>query len=324
MTAARLPLNFFAMPFGLAGLGDSWLTMSGYGQIPRAVSDGFLAASALVWLIVGAGYLRYVLGVPSALVRDLVDPVGGPFASLALITPMLLASGGLYPYASGAGRVLLDLFLAATVLLGAWFIGQWIYGSLQLGEFHPGHLLPTVAGGLIASAGAAETGQHRLAGVMFGFGIFSWLMLGSITLARLFFRPLPPAPLLPTFTIEVAPAALASLAYFALHGDRIDIAAAFLGGYGLLMALAQLRLLPAYLRLPFTPTTWSFAFSWAAAASAAMHWLHDIHPGGYIVGQYLLLAAITALIGGIALRTLTAISRRQLLPAPRPGRDPRS
>lgn len=320
MTVARVPLNFFGMPFGLASLGVTWLTMADYGRVPQAVDDILLAAAAVAWLIVLAGYLRYILSVRSALVRDLLDPVAAPFASLALITPMLLAADGLYPHAPGASRVLLDVFLVLTVLLGAWFTGQWIYGPVQLDTFHPGYFLPTIAGGLIASAGAADVGQRRLAEVMLGLGMICWLVLGSIILARLLLRPLPPGPLLPTLAIEVAPAAVASLAYFALDGNQVNTVAAFLGGYGLLMALAQVRLLPAYMRLPFMPSTWAFTFSWAAVATAATYWLNDLRPGGYRVGEYLVLAAISALIGGIAIRALIAVGRRQLMPRPVPAR----
>jgi tellurite resistance protein len=320
MTVARVPLNFFGMPFGLASLGVTWLTMADYGRVPQAVDDILLAAAAVAWLIVLAGYLRYILSVRSALVRDLLDPVAAPFASLALITPMLLAADGLYPHAPGASRVLLDVFLVLTALLGAWFTGQWIYGPVQLDTFHPGYFLPTIAGGLIASAGAADVGQRRLAEVMLGLGMICWLVLGSIILARPLLRPLPPGPLLPTLAIEVAPAAVASLAYFALDGNHVNTVAAFLGGYGLLMALAQVRLLPAYMRLPFMPSTWAFTFSWAAVATAATYWLNDLRPGGYRVGEYLVLAAISALIGGIAIRALIAVGRRQLMPRPVPAR----
>jgi tellurite resistance protein len=233
---------------------------------------------------------------------------------------MLLAAEGLYPHAPAAGRVLFDVFLVLTVLLGGWFTGQWIYRPVSLDTFHPGYFLPTVAGGLIASAGAADVGQRRLAEVMLGLGVICWLVLGSIILARLLFRPLPPDPLLPTLAIEVAPAAVASLAYFALDGGRVDTVAAFLGGYGLLMALAQVRLLPAYARLPFMPSTWAFTFSWAAVATTVTYWLNDIRPGGYRVGEYLVLAAVSALIGGIAIRTLLAAGRRQLMPRPAPAR----
>jgi tellurite resistance protein len=316
MTAAPVPLNFFGMPFGLSGLGVTWLTMAHFGRVPQAVGDMLLAAAAVAWLIVLAVYLRYLISDRTALARDLLDPVAAPFASLALITPMLLAADGLYPHAPGAGRVLLDVFLVLTVVLGGWFTGQWIYGPVKLDAFHPGYFLPTVGGGLIASAGAAVVGQRRLAEVMFGLGMICWLVLGSIILARLLFRPLPPDPLLPTLAIEVAPPAVASLAYFALYGDRVDTVAAFLGGYGLLMVLAQLRLLPTYVRLPFMPSTWAFTFSWAAVATVTTYWLDDIRPGGYRVGEYLVLAAISALIGGIAIRTLLALGRRQLMPRP--------
>ncbi|MFC1411974.1 TDT family transporter [Streptacidiphilus sp. N1-12] len=328
MAAQRIPLNFFAMPFGLAGLAGSWQLASEYGRAPQAVATVLFAVAALVWAAVLAAYLRYLGRDRAGFGRDLLDPVAAPFASLAVITPMLLAVEGLYPHAPQAGRVLFDVFLALTVLLGAWFTGQWMYGGgLDLDRFHPGYFLPTVAGGLLASAGAAAVGQRRLAEAMFGLGIVCWLVLGSIILGRLFFRPRLPAPLMPTLAIEVAPAAVASLAYFALHGDHIDATAAFLGGYGLLMVLAQLRLLPGYLALPFMPSTWAFTFSWAAVATAALHWLNALRPSGYQVWQYLVLAAVSALVGAIALRTLVALRRHQLLPGqpqPQPSAGPSS
>ncbi len=80
-----------------------------------------------------------------------------------------------------------------------------------------------MAGGLIASDGAALVGQQRLAEVLLGFGVISWIVVGSLILGRLFFRPLLPPPLQPTMAIEVAPAAVASLAWFAIHGPHIDM-----------------------------------------------------------------------------------------------------
>jgi tellurite resistance protein len=83
---------------------------------------------------------------------------------------------------------------------------------MSLDRFHPGYFLPTVAGGMIASAGAADTGQRLVAEVMFGLGAVSWLMLGPVVVARRLFRPALPEPLLPTLAINVAPAAVAVLA----------------------------------------------------------------------------------------------------------------
>ncbi|MEU4097212.1 TDT family transporter [Streptomyces sp. NPDC026673] len=317
MTKRPIPLNFFGMPFGLVGLADVWLIAAEAGRVPRGVGDALLILSAAVWLLVTVAYLDHA-GRARSLARDLTDPAAGPFASLCVIVPMVIAANGLYARAPTAGRVLVDVFLVLTVLLGAWFTGQWIYGRVDVDRFHPGYFLPTVAGGLLAAASAGAVGQQRLGQVMFGLGAVCWMILGSVIMGRLLFRPLPPPPLLPTLAIEVAPAAVASLAYFKLFNDSIDAIAAFLGGYGLLMVLAQLRLLPAYLKLPFMPSTWAFTFSWAAVAAVAIHWVERLGPPGAGVYTCVLLGAITVLIGGIAARTLVALARGQLPPAAPP------
>ncbi len=64
------------------------------------------------------------------------------------------------------------------------------------------------------------------------------------------------------------------------------------------------------------PSTWAFTFSWAAVVTTAIIWLQSTQPAGYRVWQYVLIAVITALIGGIAIRTVIALSRHQFLPRP--------
>jgi tellurite resistance protein len=305
----RIPLNVFGMPFGLCGLAGCWLAAAGYGLAPVVVGAVVLGVAAVVWLVVLAVYLRYVVSDRAAFGRDLRDRTAGPFAALAVIIPMLLGAQGVRLFAPAAATVVVDVGIVLTVLLGAWFTGDWIIGPLELDQIHPGYFLPTVAGGLIAAAAAAAVGQTDLAQAMLGLGMICWLVLGSVILVRLLTRPPLPAPLLPTLAIEVAPGAVASLAWFAIHGDHVDAVAAAIGGYGLLMALAQLRLLPAYLRLPFLPSTWAFTFSWAAVATAALHWLI-----GWQVAQYAVLVAATLLVGGIAVRTIVALVHGTLLP----------
>lgn len=144
-TPPAIPLNFFGMPFGCLGLATAWLTAAQYQRAPRAVGEWLLVLSALVWLLVTVVYLQRAVRSRS-LSRDLTDPVGGPFAALCVVVPMVIAAYGLFPLAPEAGRVVVDVFLALTVLLGAWFTGQWIYGRVDIDRFHPGYFLPTVAG----------------------------------------------------------------------------------------------------------------------------------------------------------------------------------
>jgi len=99
-----------------------------------------------------------------------------------------------------------------------------------------------------------------------------------------------------------------------INGQQVDTAVRLLAGYGLLMVIAQLRLLPAYLRLSFMPSFWAFTFAWAAVAFAGLSWLGVTHPAGWRVESYVALALISAFIVAIAVRTAIALRRGQLLP----------
>lgn len=302
------------MPFALTGLAGVWFTAHAYGISPAGATDAFLVLAALVWLLCCVLYFSR----PRAVRADLVDNVGSPFIALAVIIPMPLIVQGLEPRAHGAAVVLVDVFLVLTVLYGGWITGQWIYGPVDAPKIHPGYFLPTVAGGLLASAAATNVGQRRLGEFMFGLGLICWLVLGSIIMNRLFVSPLLPPPLIPTLAIEAAPAPVASLAYFALNGGRIDAVAALFAGYGVLIVIAQVRFLPAYARLRFSPSFWSFGFAFAAVANVTLIWINLGRPTGRLALSWLVIGAITLLVGGIGLRTLVAVARGQYLPRPTP------
>jgi tellurite resistance protein len=311
----RVPPNFFAMPLGVAGLGEAWEAAQPVLGLPRAVPDTFLAAAALLWLVLVVAYLAQ--GFPRIL-ADLRDPVLSPFTSLAVITPMVPAAA-LAEANLTAARVVVIVFAAATIALGGFLTGQWVVGDLDQGVAHPGYFLPTVAGGLVASYATAEVQLHSLAEGLFGIGVLCWLLLGSLILNRLFFtRMLPPA-LMPTLAIELAPPAVAGLAWFALNGGTIDLPARVLGGYAVLMALVQLRFLPVYRRLHFSPGFWAFTFSYAAAAADALCWIRITALPGRTALSIAALVLITGLVGVIAIRTARLALRGQLLPAAPPA-----
>ena len=316
MTTPRIAPSLFAIPFGLAGLAGAWRYAAVEHLVPGGIGDVLVALTAAIWILVVGLYAAHLLAEPSTAVSDLSDPTSSPFMSLPVIVVMLIAVIGIEPIAPLLAKTVFDVSLVLTVLLGAWLTGQWIYGPLKLQQIHPGYFLPTVAGALVAAQGAAIFGEHRLAQTMFGLGIFSWVILGGLIFARLLVAPALPAALMPSLAVEVAPGAVATVAYLTINGNRIDAFAAALAGYGLLMALAQLRLLPAYRRLSFTTGFWSFTFSWAGVATASLHWIAATRPEGQHIYDAAVLAAITGLIGAIAGRTVLSLMRHQILPAP--------
>lgn len=331
MSVRRIPPSYFASAFGLSGLTEVWRIASGQHLAPAAVATSLAVLSGLVFLGVLVAYLAHGAVHRGVIKQDLLHPVTGPFLSLVTIVPMFLSLLGVYPYAPTAGKVMFEVFLVFTVLLGSWFVGHWIVAGIEATHVHPGYFLPTVAGGLIGADGAAIVGEHGLAEVMFGYGLVSWIVIGSIVLGRLISHPIPPTLLLPTLAIQTAPPAVATLAWLDEHPGHVDALVSGLGGYGALMLLAQVRLLPHYLRLPFMASTWAFAFSGSVCAAAGLYWLNSERPAGFEAEEYLVVGAITLLVASIAIRALVAPLRRQpdapvsashAAPAPAPAQHP--
>jgi tellurite resistance protein len=228
-----ISLNLFGIPFGLAGLTTAWAYAVKRGLAPPEVRDALSLLAGAVWLVIVTDYVRAVVVRGSrTVIQDLTDPVRGPFGSLALIVPLVLTVDGLLPHAPGPARVIIAVLIAGIVVLAGWYTGQWIYGPLSVEKLHPGYFLPTVAGGFLAAAAAGAAGYMTLGRLLFGLGMICWLILGSMILMRLFFWAALPDALTPTLAFEVAPPAVATLAYLSLHGDHIDAFAAGLGGYG--------------------------------------------------------------------------------------------
>jgi tellurite resistance protein len=125
-----------------------------------------------------------------------------------------------------------------------------------------------------------------------------------------------PAALQPVAAIELAQAALAAVAWFALAGRGLNLIAYAIGGYLVLMALVQIRLLPVYLKLRFTPGFWAFTFSYAIAITCALEWITRANPPGATGYAIAAIAAITVFIAAIAARTVLALARGQFLAQP--------
>jgi tellurite resistance protein len=310
LTRLRVPPNLFAVPLGLAGLGTAWHAAGAKLGTPTAVPGAIYILAAVVLLVVGA---LYAAQGPRRMLADTRDPVMAPFLAVPSITAMMLGAA-LASVSFAAGRILVVIFLAVTIVVAGWLGGQWIAGDHDQASVHPGYYLPSVAGGLVGAITLVQVHLHGLAEAAFGLGILSWVLLGSVVLGRLITTRRLPAALQPVTAIELAPAALAGVAWFALAGGRgITVIASAIGGYLVLMALVQLRLIPVYRKLRFSPGFWAFTFSYAIAITCALEWITRTNPPGGTGYAIAAIAAITLFIGAIAVRTLIAIARGQFL-----------
>jgi tellurite resistance protein len=319
MAVARVPPNLFGISFGLSGLAVAWLYASTAFGTPATPGDVIALLAAATWVTLAVAYLRQG---PRRILADARDPALSPFLSVPVLVALVLAETLAF-HAPAAARVIVIVFLVAGLLLSGSLVGQWMTGGLEEKTFSAAFFLPILGLGFVGSEAASTVSLHSMAQVYFGIGAVGWVFLSSVVLNRLFFRPRLPAALTPTLAIELAPPVLAGSAYFLIHPGSPDGLALGLAGYAALMVLVQVRLLPLYRALSFTPGFWSFTFPWAAAVTYALRWLDLERPVGARLYGWILLVAVTAFIGAIAARTVVAALRGQLLPpvGPRPGSE---
>ncbi|MEA2189459.1 MAG: tellurite resistance protein [Solirubrobacteraceae bacterium] len=312
----RIPPNLFGIALGLSGLSALWAFAGTSFGAPAAVGDALGVLSAVVWIGLTVAYLRQG---PRRILADARDATVGPFLAAPVMSAYALAVV-LEPHAPGAARAIVVVFLVIGLLVSGLLTGQWLTGGLQEQTFGPAFFLPGIGIGFVGADAAAAVGLHNIAELFFGIGIAAWVLISSVTLNRMFFRPRLAPGLIPTMAIELAPAAVAGNAYFLIRPGSPDLLLLGLSGYAAVMVVAQIRLLPLYRRLSFTPSFWSFTFPPANMALFALRWLELEHPAGASAYAWVLVAAITILIGAIAVRTIVAGVHGQLLPSP--GRAP--
>src|SRR6185312_6283047 len=139
-------------------------------------------------------------------------------------------------------------------------------------------------------------------------GVFFWVVISTVLLARLAFFPPLPAALTPTCAILLAPPAVAGTAWFTINGERADLLSTVLLGLLVLMALQQVALLTRYRVLPFTLGFWSFTFPLAAAGGYGIEWLSIAGFAGWQVVAWLVVALVTVTVVAIGVRSLLLVT----------------
>jgi tellurite resistance protein len=256
-------------------------------------------ATAVTWLWLVTAHLVRGSRAPERLAEQLRHPVQGPVAALMPIAGLLLAAQVLR-LSLTAGRLLVIVFLVLAAAFAGWLLSHWATGGLRLDSVHGGYYLPTVAAGLIGGTASAKAGYHGVAVASFAIGVFFWVVVTTLLLVRIGNHGPLPAALQPTMAIIVAPPAVAGTAWFAISGDRIDTVQTALLGLTVLLMLMQIGLVSGYRRLHFNLGFWSFTFPFAAVGSYGVEWLHLTQAPWSSTWSWLLTAAVTVLIGAIA------------------------
>lgn len=264
-----MPVSFFSMAVGTLAWGQSWQAAALVWPLPAWLVNLASAWGLLVWLVLLAAYAHKTWAQPQTVRDEFNHPVQSALTALLPVSS-LLAAITLKPWLPDWAHGLLVLALLAQLVLGLWLTGRFWQGGRAPESINGSVYMPSVAQNFVAATACASFGYLTLAGLFFGAGVFSWLALESMVMARAAtLAPLEHAQR-PMQGIQLAPAFVGGLSYLALTSGPPDLWALMLFGYGLYQGLLAIRQLPWTLQAAFAPSYWAFSFGVMAMASMGL------------------------------------------------------
>lgn len=315
MNRTPIPASFFSIAVGLLALANAWHVATPLWALPHWLADTLTALALGVWAVVTMAYAHKWWRQRAAALAELQHPLQSSFAALGPVST-LLAAIALRPWQPTLALTLFGLAVVAQLALGLWLYGRFWQGGRALDGLTAAAYLPVVAQNFVAATASAAFGWPQWGLLFFGAGLFVWLALESLVLARALTQPPMPEAQRPLLGVQLAPPVVGGVSYLALTAGPPDLFVQLLFGYGLYQALLLLRLLPWIARQPFTPSYWAFSFGVAALPTVALRLVERGAGGPAAVLALPLFVAANLAIGWLLLRTTLLGLRGQLLPPP--------
>lgn len=297
----RTPPAIFPPIMGLFGLGLAWRAAIGAFNVPVAISDAILGATALLFVWAALAYAVKILRRPSALTEDLKILPGraGVAAAMLCLYLLSLALTPLYPLAAWVVLVL-GVAMHGMVILAT--IAVFLRGPVEQRRISPvWHLM--FVGPVIAALAALGLDVWPLALAVGAATGMVAIAVWSVSLDQLTSETVP-APLRPLLAIHLAPAALLGLL---ANGLELDLVAT---GFAILSAviLGFLVIRAGWLVESGFSALWG-AFTFPLAATATF-WLSM--GANWRYGGAVLLVAATLIVPWIAGKVIQAWVKGQL------------
>jgi tellurite resistance protein len=295
---------------GLAGLTLATRAAEHALALGPVASPWALLATVSVFGVVALVYLAKLMLHADAVVAEWRHPVRIAFFPAISISMLLIATAAapLYPEESRL------LWLAGTLAQGVLtlaVVASWIgHRPFQHVHLSPAWFIPAV-GNVIVPVVGAGFGYVELSWLFFSVGVVFWIVLLTLVFNRLVFHDPLPGRLTPTLVILIAPPAVAFIAYLRLGGE-IDPFARILLNAGYLFLGVVATQAGKIARLPFALSFWALTFPVAALSIASFLFAEKTGSAAHEAIGLGLWGLLSAVVLGLALRTLLAIVRREI------------
>ncbi len=300
----HLPVSAFSIVMGLSGLAIAFFKFYHLQWLPRLPYDVSLAAASVFFLLVFPLYALKAGRHWEGVLEEYHHPVRVNFFATFSISLLLLSIA----YYSRFPLLAIPLWWAGALLQTAstlLILRQWIERSLEIKDLNPAWFIPIVGNILVPVVGV-DLAPKPVSMFYFAVGMTFWVVLLSILFHRLLFHPSPPAKLLPTLFIFIAPPAVGFIAYVRIANswDPLSQSLLYLAWFfTLLLATMADR----FTRLPYALSWWAYTFPLAAVTVATTVAYQITLDAAFARAAALLLAATALVDAAVLLATLKHI-----------------
>lgn len=265
-----VPASSFGIVLGMAGLSNCWRFAHVVWGVDARIGEALFTLTALLWLVLLVGYATKWMRDHDDAMTEFEHPIHCCFIGLVPVSTVLVGAW-VATWSDSAGAALVLLGAAGQLGFSTYRSGALLRGGRKHEDTTAVMYLPTVAGNFVSSIALSSIGYADAAKLFFGAGLFSWLALESVITHRLYTsEPLAHA-IRPTLGIQLAPPAVASIAYLSISHNSIDMVFLGLFGYAVLQLLLLSRLLHWFVETGFSAGYWAFSFGATALVLASMH-----------------------------------------------------
>ena len=314
-----IPASFFGIVLGLVGLGDCWRVAHRAWDLPKAIGEIVMITGFVVWVVLILLYLAKWAWHREEALAEWRHPVQSCFVGLSGVAT-ILAGIAIAPYASAFATALFAIGAAVQLAYGVRFTSVLWMGGRDEATVSPALYLPTVAGNFVSAFGAGYFGYPELGVLFLGAGVLSWLALESMITHRLSAMASLPLPMRPAMGIMLAPPVVGCIGYLfvtgGLEGPPPDLVCLGLLGYGVILALILLRLLPWVMKQPFTASYWAFSFGVTALAFDAITFVVRGMSGWMEVLATVLFVGANLVLLALIIGTIRLLAGGRLMPPP--------
>lgn len=309
----NIPVSFFSIVLGLAGLGGAWRVAHRVWNLPSFFGEMIYGVATAIWGMLLFLYIAKWLFRREQALSELRDPIECSFVGLIGVATLLIA-GAVAPYSRIGALGLFGSGATFSLLYAIWQTGSIWQNDRHHGTTTAVLYLPTVAGSFVTGTTAATLGYAEWGQFAFGAGLFSWLAIESVLAHRLYTIDRLPVAQRPSLGIQFAPPVVAGVTYMSITSGPPDLFAASLVGYGLLQALVVLRLVPWIRQQPFGPSYWAFTFGSASLATTLLRMLERGGAGPVKFLSPIAFLAANVVVLTISAATISSLAKRTFVP----------